>query len=129
MSFFEAIASVLTGYVNFRGRACRSEYWWFFLFFFLASIVIAAIEVAMGIDPDVGPFSTIFGLAMVLPGLAVGVRRLHDIDRSGWWLLVWFVPLVGFIIVLVWACKRGSPEANRFGPDPLAPRGESPKTA
>jgi len=119
MGFVEAVASALKGYVNVRDRACRSEYWWFFLFALLASAVIGFAEGATGVGTDVGVLSTIFSLAMLLPSIAVGVRRLHDIDRSGWWLLLWFVPLIGVIVLIIWACKRGTPGANRFGPDPL----------
>ena len=119
MGFVEAITSAFKRYVNFRDRACRSEYWWFVLFGLLGSLVVGLVETAIGIDPDGGIFSTVFGLAILLPSLAVGVRRLHDIDRSGWWLLLWFIPLVGMIVLIVWACKRGTPGHNRFGPDPL----------
>jgi len=120
MGFVEAITAAFKGYVNFRDRACRSEYWWFMLFGLLGSLVIGLAESVMGINPEVGVFSTIFSLAILLPGLAVAVRRLHDIDRSGWWLLLWFVPLVGMIVLIVWACKPGTPGHNRFGADPLA---------
>lgn len=120
MGFVEAIVSAFKGYVNFRDRACRSEYWWYVLFGILGSLVIGLVETAMRIDPDVGVFSTIFSLAIFLPSLAVSVRRLHDIDRSGWWLLLWMVPLFGAIVQIVWACQRGTPGSNRFGPDPLA---------
>ena len=72
----------------------------------------------------------IFSLVVLLPGIAVGVRRLHDLDRIGWWLLLAFVPLVGTIILIVWFCTRGTPGPNRFGPDPLAGVGQiSPRPA
>ena len=127
MGFVEAIASALRGYANFRDRARLSEYWWFILFGMLGSLVIGLAESAVGIDPDGGFFSTVFSLAILLPSLAVGARRLHDIDRSGWWLLLWFVPLVGMIVLIVWACKRGTPGFNRFGPDPLSGRRAAPR--
>lgn len=66
-----------------------------------------------------GLISGLIMLALLLPGIAVGVRRLHDIDRSGWWLLIIFVPIIGVIAVIYWACLKGTDGANRFGPDPL----------
>ncbi len=66
------------------------------------------------------PLSSVFSLATLLPGLAVGARRLHDIDKSAWWLLLCFVPVIGWILLLVWAVFEGTKGDNRFGPDPLA---------
>jgi len=120
MGFVEAVTAAFKNYVNFSDRACRSAYWWFILFYFLVNLVIAAIESAMGVGPGMGFLSMIFVLVTFLPSLAVAVRRLHDIDKSGWWLLLYFIPLIGVIILIVWACKRGTPGDNRFGPDPLA---------
>lgn len=120
MGFVEAVESALRGYLNFSGRACRSEYWWFYLAVLLVNVVIGIIEGVTGIGGGGGLLSTLFSLAILLPSLAVAVRRLHDIDRSGWWLLLWLIPLVGFIVLVIWACTRGTPGDNRFGPDPLA---------
>lgn len=127
MGFVEAIASAFKGYVNFRDRSCRSEYWWYMLFIFLANIVIAGIELVMGLDADIGVLGIVFSLAVFLPSIAIGVRRLHDIDKSGWWLLLGFIPLIGVVILFIWACKRGTPGVNRFGPDPLAWPEDAPK--
>jgi uncharacterized membrane protein YhaH (DUF805 family) len=123
MGFVEAVTSAFKNYVNFHDRSCRSAYWWYVLFIFLVNLVLAGIDSAMGMGAGGGILSTIFGLATLLPSIAVGVRRLHDIDRSGWWLLIGFIPLIGIIVLIVWACMRGTPGDNRFGPNPLAGMG------
>lgn len=120
MGFREAIASALNGYVRFSGRSSRSEYWWFALAVALGHMAIGLVEGAVGLlTGEVGILGLLFSLVILLPSLAVSVRRLHDVDRSGWWLLLWFIPLIGLIVLLVWACTRGTPGDNRFGPDPL----------
>jgi uncharacterized membrane protein YhaH (DUF805 family) len=125
MNFTQAISSGFSNYVTFAGRAIRSEYWYWTLFFFIGSIVAGIIDAVLGIRV----FDTIFGLAVLLPSIAVGVRRLHDLDRSGWWLLLGFIPLIGAIVLLIWFCSRGTVGANRFGPDPLAAIALSPRPA
>lgn len=111
MNFLEAIESGLRNYVQFEGRASRSEYWWFALFTVLAAGPVSILsEWASGVA----------ALLLFLPSLAVAVRRLHDTDRSGWWLLIGLVPLVGTIVLLVFYLTRGTDGPNRFGPDPLA---------
>ena len=104
MTFGESIRTCFSKYATFEGRASRSEYWWFFLFNFLVSLGCGMISDTL---------SGLFSLAVLLPSLAVGVRRLHDIDKSGWFLLVWLIPLVGWIIQIVWATQQGK-EPNRF---------------
>ncbi|MFY1634608.1 DUF805 domain-containing protein [Solwaraspora sp. WMMB335] len=120
MSFTAAVRSVLSQYVGFGGRARRSEYWWFFLFSFLVSIVTSILDVVLGTDFDGsnGLFSLIATLALLLPSLAVGVRRLHDTDRSGWWILIGIIPIIGTIVLLVFFALDGTPGPNRFGPSP-----------
>jgi uncharacterized membrane protein YhaH (DUF805 family) len=125
MNFTQAISSGFSNYVNFAGRAVRSEYWYWTLFFFIGSIVASIIDVVLGIRV----FDTIFGLGVLLPTIAVGVRRLHDLDRSGWWLLLGVIPLIGAIVLLIWFCSRGTVGTNRFGPDPLAAIALSPRPA
>jgi uncharacterized membrane protein YhaH (DUF805 family) len=125
MNFTQAISSGFSNYVNFAGRAIRSEYWYWTLFFFIGSIVASIIDAVLGIRM----FDTIFGLAVLLPSIAVGVRRLHDLDRTGWWLLLGFIPLIGAIVLIVWFCSRGTVGANRFGPDPLGAIALSPRPA
>jgi uncharacterized membrane protein YhaH (DUF805 family) len=125
MNFTQAISSGFSNYVNFAGRAIRSEYWYWVLFVIVASIVASIIDVVLGIRV----FEPLFSLAVLLPSIAVGVRRLHDLDRSGWWLLLGFIPLIGAIVLIVWYCGRGTVGANRFGPDPLGAIGLSPRPA
>lgn len=104
MTFGESISACFSKYATFDGRASRSEFWWFFLFTFLASA-------ALGIVSD--KLSGLFSLAVLLPSLAVGARRLHDTDRSAWFLLLWFIPIIGWIILIIWAAQEAR-EPNRF---------------
>jgi uncharacterized membrane protein YhaH (DUF805 family) len=115
MGFGQAISSGFSNYVNFSDRACRSEYWFWFLFVIIGDIVTYGIDYAIGAQVT----GALFGLAVLIPGIAIAVRRLHDLDRSGWWILLWFIPIVGWIILLIWFCTRGTEGSNRFGPDPL----------
>lgn len=116
MGFGQAVSTGFSKYVNFSDRASRSEYWYWTLFVFLVSIVTTIIDKQL----DTGIVSTIVTIATFLPGLAVSVRRLHDIDRSGWWLLISLIPLVGLIVLLVFNCTAGTAGPNKYGPDPLA---------
>jgi uncharacterized membrane protein YhaH (DUF805 family) len=115
MGFGQAISSGFSNYVNFSGRSCRSEYWYWILFIIVADIVAGAIDYAIGIQVVTG----LFGLATILPNLAVAIRRLHDLDRTGWWIFIGLIPLVGWIILIIWYCTRGTAGPNRFGPDSL----------
>jgi len=118
MSFVQAITSGFQNYVNFSGRAARSEYWYWTLFSILASIAGTLIDTALFRSMDISPIQSLVGLALFLPGLAVSVRRLHDLDRTGWWFLLVFT-IIGAIVLLVWDCMKGTTGPNRFGPDPL----------
>jgi uncharacterized membrane protein YhaH (DUF805 family) len=117
-SFGGSIALCFNRYVQFSGRSPRAEYWYFVLFTVLigggADLVDAVWLNGSGI------FSTIVNLAVFLPALSVYVRRLHDLDRSGWWYWLILVPVVGWVILFIWAVSRGTRGTNRFGPDPLA---------
>jgi uncharacterized membrane protein YhaH (DUF805 family) len=115
MGFGQAISSGFSNYVNFSGRSCRSEYWFWVLFVLIADVVAIAIDAAIGMQI----VSSLFGLAVLLPGLAVTVRRLHDLDRTGWWIFLGLIPLVGAIILIIWFCSKGTDGQNRFGADPL----------
>lgn len=113
----------LKKYAVFNGRARRKEYWYFVLFYFIFAyaFVITALAigtVVSGAGEGVRILVGLYGLAMFVPSLAVSVRRLHDIDRSGWWLLLQLIPLVGSIVLLVWAAQDSSSGENRFGPNP-----------
>src|SRR5215471_21334270 len=118
MTFFEAISSGFRNYVGFSGRASRSEFWYWILFTVLVSIVATIIDLVV-LSSNTSVLSTIWSLATFLPSLAIGVRRLHDTDRSGWWWLIAFIPLIGIIVLIVFWCFEGTRGPNRFGPDPL----------
>jgi uncharacterized membrane protein YhaH (DUF805 family) len=124
MNMLEAVTSALRKYADFNGRARRSEYWWFYLAYFLAAILVAVVgEISSSQSGQLGAISylaAIVCLGLFLPMLAVEVRRLHDIDKSGWNILWFMIPIVGFILRIVWLCRRGTVGDNRFGPDPLA---------
>ncbi|MCD9195054.1 MULTISPECIES: DUF805 domain-containing protein [Streptomyces] len=106
---------VLKKYATFSGRAGRPEFWMFTLINVIISIVLAVLDVVFGTDPLLG---TVYSLAVFLPGLAVGTRRLHDTDRSGWWQLIILIPIVGLIVLLVFWAGAGKPHANAYGPSP-----------
>ncbi len=111
MGFTAAIGSGFSNYAVFSGRATRSAYWYFVLFCALGGTAIAIVELAI----DSTYLGMLWNVATLLPSLGLGVRRLHDTDRSGWWSLLWLVPVIGWILLFVWLCQRGTPGANRFG--------------
>ncbi len=130
MTFQESIKTCLSKYVTFSGRAQRSEFWWFVLFSFVGSIVLSWVDIALFGSTTVSPgsisgstdtpvLSGLFSLALLLPSISVTVRRLHDLDKSGWWFWLWLIPLIGWIILIVWYATGGVRGENRFGPDPL----------
>lgn len=105
---------VLRNYANFNGRARRKEYWMFTLFNFIVGLVLSILDMAIfGTNILAGLYS----LFILIPSIAVTIRRLHDTDRSGWWILLAFVPLIGGIVLLVFMCLSSTPD-NRFGPNP-----------
>jgi uncharacterized membrane protein YhaH (DUF805 family) len=116
VNFTTAITTCFQKYIDFTARAMRSEYWYWVLFNVLAQLVATIVD--MSIFGQSSIFVAIVVLGLLLPSIAVGVRRLHDTDRSGWWLLIAFVPLVGAIILIVFMCQRGTAGPNRFGPQP-----------
>ena len=112
-------AKCFQDYATFSGRARREEFWMFTLFNCIFALVTRGIEVASGSDIGAdGFFSVLYSLAVLLPGLSVFVRRMHDTNKSGWWFWIGLVPFVGGIVLLVFACTEGTKGANRFGPDP-----------
>ena len=121
MGFGEAIGSVLGNYATFSGRARRSEYWWWWLALILVGAVFAAVAALLG-SGFIGDLTRIgyglFALATILPTLAVSVRRLHDISRSGWWVLISFVPVVGSLILFVFHVLPSTQGSNAYGPQP-----------
>ena len=120
MSFFDAIRAALSKYATFSGRSRRSEYWWFALFNLVVSLVAGAVDGAL----DINAAALVLSLALLLPNLALLVRRLHDTSRSGWWVLIGLVPLVGFIVLIVFAVQDSQAGVNSYGPSPKqAPEG------
>ncbi|MBO4250413.1 MAG: DUF805 domain-containing protein [Paludibacteraceae bacterium] len=105
---------VKDNYFNFEGRASRYEYWWFFLINLVISGVCNILDYTLGI----AICSAIVSLALLCPGLGVCVRRLHDINRSGWWVLLAAIPLIGGIILIVWLATKGDAAANEYGEVP-----------
>jgi uncharacterized membrane protein YhaH (DUF805 family) len=116
MGFADSITSGFNKYVTFSGRAARSEYWYWTLFTIIASVVAGIIDEIIFIGIDI--VGTLVSLGLLLPSVAVGVRRLHDIERSGWWLLIGLTG-IGLVLLIYWDCVKGTTGPNRFGPDPL----------
>ncbi len=115
---------VLKNYAGFSGRARRKEYWFFVLINFLITIALAFVDGIVGtFDPQTGfgALSVIYGLAVFIRYLAVTVRRLHDTSRTGWWLLIAFIPLIGAIVLLVFMFLDSTSGTNEYGPDPKRP--------
>lgn len=121
MTFNQAVQTCLKKkYLNFDDRARRSEYWWFALFGWGVSIALSVLDnLLFNNASNYGIFSTIWGMAILLPYLGVGVRRLHDLNKSGWWLLISLIPIIGVIILIFWFVQQGTRGQNRFGADPL----------
>ena len=125
MGFVEASKSYLVKWLNFKGRTSRSEYWWGYLFSlimsFTISFIIGFVAALFGVEEDsatAGLLQLPLALFLMIAGLSLSVRRLHDIDRSGWWNLIIFT-IIGIVALLYWACKKGDEGENRFGADTL----------
>ena len=114
VSFTEAVGRGFAGYVDFRGRATRAEFWWFALFLTIVGFGASALDIGFlhYSWEEIGPGSIVFLLATLVPSISIGARRLHDIDMSGWWQLVIFVPIVGIVLLTYWWCKRTRPSAQ-----------------
>ena len=120
----DAIKTVLAKYFVFSGRAARPEYWYWLLAVITITIVLSIIEGAIlapalgfeGFAPEAGqPLQLLFTLAICIPSLAVTVRRLHDIGRSGWWILIQLVPFIGALILIWWLTRPSDTEENQYG--------------
>jgi uncharacterized membrane protein YhaH (DUF805 family) len=105
----KAVKVCFKKYADFSGRAARPEFWWFVLFQFVVSVVLGLVSPQL---------QGLAGLAMLLPGLAVGSRRLHDINKTAWLLLLWLIPVLGWILLIYWAAQPGDAAANKYGEPP-----------
>jgi len=148
MTFEQSIKTCFKKYAVFSGRASRSEYWWWVLFIILAGSVVEIFDAVIFLD-EWGPVSTLFWLVILLPDICVTFRRLHDFDRTGWWVLYWPLIMVAVVLLfalyevttdnsggfrfflgiiiciiwqIVWFATKGTQGDNRFGSDPLAPQ-------
>ena len=106
--------AVLKKYATFSGRARRKEIWMFILINFIIMVILSALDMALGI----GLLSGIYALAVLVPSLAVGARRLHDIGKTGWWQLVGLIPFIGLIVLIIFFVMEGNPGDNQYGPNP-----------
>ena len=114
MNFNQAVITAFSKYAVFTGRASRPEFWWFALFNVMVAIAATIVDATIGIEL----FSIAAGLALLLPGLGVAVRRLHDTDRTGWWVLIGIIPIIGLVVLIIFYATPGTPGANEYGPPP-----------
>jgi uncharacterized membrane protein YhaH (DUF805 family) len=118
MNFVDAVKTVLTvNYANFNGRSARPEYWWWVLFSVIVAVIFYVLIMAV---PAIRYLQMIYSLAVLIPSIAVGVRRLHDIDKSGWWILIGLIPIIGWIVLIYWYIQEGTRGDNQYGPPPAA---------
>lgn len=124
MSPIDYMKLALSRYADFSGRSRRMEYWMFFLLNIGVSIVATILDGILGMSGMIagayGPLSVIAMLGLLVPGIAVAIRRLHDQDKSGWWLLLAFIPILGGLVLLVFMFLEGTKGDNQYGPDPKA---------
>jgi len=106
---------VLKKYAEFSGRSRRTEYWMFFLFNIIIAVILGVVEGFIGIS---GILSGLYFLAVLVPGIAVTIRRLHDIGRSGWWILAGLIPVIGGIVLLIFMVQDSKAGENEYGPNP-----------
>jgi uncharacterized membrane protein YhaH (DUF805 family) len=116
MNFQTSIKTCFNKYAVFSGRASRSEYWFFVLFGILGGIISAIIDtMILGYSAEVnGPINLIFSVALILPSISVAARRLHDLDKSGWWQLLW-ITIIGGILIIIWHATEGTKKNNSYG--------------
>jgi uncharacterized membrane protein YhaH (DUF805 family) len=121
MPFPDAVKICFHKYADFNGRARRSEFWWWALFTVLLSFVASIIDAILGTRSSSGSglIESLTSLAVLLPSLAVGARRLHDTGRSGWWQLLWIAIIIGWIFLIIWFCQDSHGD-NKYGASPKA---------
>jgi uncharacterized membrane protein YhaH (DUF805 family) len=113
MEFVQSVKRNMTtgAYAQISGRASRSEYWWFVLFTLIAGSAAGVLDVLFPGDL----LQTLFGIATLIPSFALGIRRMHDIGKSGWWLLIGLIPVIGWIVLIVWLATKSDAGANKWG--------------
>ena len=113
MEFTQSVKRNMTtgAYAQISGRASRSEYWWFVLFTAIASAAAGVLDVFFPGDL----LQSLFGIATFIPGIALGIRRMHDIGKSGWWLLIGLIPIIGWIVLIVWLATKSDVGSNQWG--------------
>ena len=119
--FAEAIKSGFRNYFNFKGRSTRAELWWWVLFTLVTGFALAVVDSIIGTSgkpEEQGFLEGLFGLFTLLPTLALGTRRLHDINRSGWWMFLLLAIFVGWFVLLLWSIRKGDQNPNKYGSDP-----------
>ncbi len=124
VSFAGAISLGFQRYFDFSGRSSRSEFWWWGLFVFISSVVLTFADIGIGThheETQTGLLTTVFRLGSLIPGIAVGVRRLHDINKTGWWVLFavlfFWLLLIPVLLLLYWATRPGDQGDNKYGPE------------
>jgi uncharacterized membrane protein YhaH (DUF805 family) len=124
VSFIEALTLFFMNYFQFNGRSSRGAYWWYVLAAILAGMGTGILDMALFsqlVEAGVSPINTLLSLALLIPGISLGVRRLHDVGRSGWWILI-ALTIIGILLLLFWAVQPGQRMANKFGEDHEAGR-------
>jgi uncharacterized membrane protein YhaH (DUF805 family) len=113
MEFTQSVKRNMTtgAYAQISGRASRSEYWWFVLFTLIASAAAGVLDVFFPGDL----LQSLFSIAIFIPGIALGIRRMHDIGKSGWWLLIGLIPIIGWIVLIVWLATKSDAGSNQWG--------------
>ncbi len=117
MNFQTAVKTAFSKYIVISGRARRAEYWFFAAFCLLGGIITGFVDGALFGGAQIT--NAILVLAIIIPSITLQVRRLHDMDRSGWWALLILAPVVGSIVLMIWSAFKGTEGSNRFGADPL----------
>ncbi len=131
VSFGEALPLFFKNYANFQGRSSRGAYWWLMLINLLISIGIGIVDGIVfprstGALAGMGMLSILWSLATLIPGIAISFRRLHDVDKSAWWLFISLIPLIGAVVLIFFCAQPGTRGANSYGPDQEAGRPEGP---
>ncbi|MEM9494649.1 MAG: DUF805 domain-containing protein [Pseudomonadota bacterium] len=117
MDIQQSVKTVLNNYANFNDRSGRAEFWWWVLAYFGASLVVTFITGAINLHI----LSSLFGLALLVPSIAISIRRFHDIGKSGWWALLWLLPFIGWAAAIYFSAQPGQEGANAYGEGPLKP--------